>query len=109
MNYKDLEKSKKIEKQVERWDLYAKLAPTFFLLSSFVFLWLGVSFETMFSVGMVLFGATAVTWWFWTIFSIRHLVKIFRRATENLVEVGEELKTVKHEYQELRNEENNCR
>ena len=107
MNDADLERSKNIEKQVERWDLYAKLVPTFFLLSSFVFLLLGVSFETMFSVGMLLFGATAVTWWFWTIYSIRHLVKIFRRATENLVNVGEELKTIRTEYQELRDEENN--
>jgi len=107
MNKEDIEKSKKIEKQVERWDIYAKLAPTFFLLTSFFFLLIGVSFDTMFKVGMILFGTSAVIWWFWTIFSIQFLVRLFRRATENLVEVGDELKIIKNEYQELRNEENN--
>lgn len=106
MDNRDLDRSKKIEKQVERWDLYAKLAPTFFLVIAFVCLALGVSFETLFSAGMVLFALTAVTWWFWTIFSIRYLVTLLRRATTNLIEVGDELKEVKREYQELRDDEN---
>jgi len=106
MDNKHLDKSKNIEKQVERWDLYAKLAPTFFLVTAFVCLAFGVSFETLFNAGMVWFSLTAVTWWFWTIFSIRYLVTLLRRATENLIEVGDELKEVKREYQELRDDEN---
>jgi membrane protein YdbS with pleckstrin-like domain len=109
MSNKDLEKARKIERQVERWDLFAKLAPTFFLLGCFAFLAMGMSFEVLFNIGMVAFGITAVTWWFWTIYSIRHLVRIFRRATENLMDVGEELKAVKKEYRELRDEENSRR
>lgn len=106
MNEGDLEKADKIEKQIERWDLFAKLAPTVFLLGCFAFLAMGMSFETLFNIGMIAFAITAVIWWFWTLFSIRHLIRIFKRATENLIETGEELKAVKREYQELRNEEN---
>lgn len=109
MELHELERTKKIEKQVERWDLFAKLAPTIFLLGCFAFLAMGMSFETLFKFGMVAFAITAVTWWFWTIYSIRHLVRIFKRATENLIETGQELKAVKKEYVELRDEENNRR
>lgn len=107
MDLKDLDKAQKIEQQVERWDLFAKLAPTFFLIICFIFLALGVGFDTLFTIGMIGFAMTAVTWWFWTLFTIRFLVRIFHRATLNLIETGSELKAVKQEYQELRNEENN--
>lgn len=109
MSNVELEKTKKIEQQVERWDLFAKIAPTIFLIGCFVLLAMGVSFEIMFNIGLSGFAVTAVIWWFWAIFSIRLLIKILNRATENLFEVGNELKRVKKEYQELRNEENNRR
>lgn len=107
MENKDIEYAKKIEKQVERWDLFAKIAPTLFLFLCFVFLALGYSFETLFNIGMIAFAVTAVTWWFWTLFSIRFLVRLFRKATINLFEVGAELKVVKEEYKELRDDEAN--
>ena len=106
MDLKDLEKAQKIERQVERWDLFAKLAPTVFLIICFAFLAMGAGFETLFNVGMIAFAVTAVTWWFWTIFSIRYLVQLFRRATLNLIETGAELKIIKQEYKDLRDEEN---
>lgn len=107
MENKDLEYAKKIEKQVERWDLFAKIAPTLFLFVSFIFLAMGYSFETLFNIGMLGFSVTAVTWWFWTLFSIRFLIRLFKKATINLFEVGDELKIVKKEYRELRDEETN--
>lgn len=109
MDIGELEKAKKIEQQVERWDLFAKTVPTIFLIGCFAFLAMGFSFEMMFTIGLGGFAITAVVWWFWAIFSIRLLVRILSRATENLFEVGNELKKVKKEYQELRNEENNHR
>jgi hypothetical protein len=108
-NNADLLKANKIEKQMERWDLFAKLAPTVFLFLCFILLAMGVDFEILFKFGMALFAATAVTWWFWTIYSIRQLVLIFKRSTENLFEIGNELKEVKKEYRELRDEENSRR
>ena len=96
---KFLQRASKIEKQVLRWDLYAKLAPTFFLVSCFILLSLGiVGFETLFFIGMALFAITAVVWWFWTIFSIRFLIRMLSRATKNLVEVSTELSDVRKEF-----------
>ena len=91
-----LARAKRIEQQVERWDMFAKLAPTAFLGFCFILLALGVlDFETAFYVGLVLFAFTAVIWWFWTLFSIRFLVKLLRRTTNNLVDVSQDLKQVK--------------
>ena len=105
---KDIKRSKSIETQVERWDLFAKLAPTIFLLVCFAMLISGsVSFETVFTVGMSLFALTAVIWWFWTIFSIRFLVKTLSRASNSLIEVTDDLTEAKRELKELIDEEDN--
>jgi ABC-type multidrug transport system fused ATPase/permease subunit len=107
---KDIDRSYKIEKQVERWDLFAKIAPTIFLVVCFVMLALGsISFETVFVVGMILFSVTAVIWWFWTIFSIRHLVRTLRRASTGLLDVTGELKEAKKDLRKYLDEENNRR
>ena len=101
-----IQRAKKIEEQVERWDLFAKIVPTIFLALSFIFLALGIiSFDTLFYVGIVLFAITAVVWWFWTIFSIRFLVRLLRRASINLLTVSTDLKKVRKDFYE--NEENN--
>lgn len=106
----DLLKAKQIEKQVERWDLFAKLAPTLFLFVCFILLATGITqFEILFIIGMTMFALTAVTWWFWTIFSIRHLVKLFYKSTKDLIETGDELRAIKKEYRDLRHEENTRR
>ena len=105
---KDIQKSKRIDRQVERWDLFAKLAPTIFLIVCFILLITeSVSFETVFTIGMGLFALTAVTWWFWTIFSIRFLVKTLNKASNGLIEVTEELSEAKKELKDLIDEENN--
>jgi len=94
----NLKKAKRIEKQVERWDLFAKMAPTIFLFVCFLLLINGTNFGTVFFIGMVCFSLTAVTWWFWTIFSIRYLVKLFYKASNDLIETSEELKSIRKEY-----------
>ena len=95
---RDIKRANAIEKQVELWDLLAKLAPTVFLAVCFILLLSGsVSFDTVFTVGMVLFSLTAVTWWFWAIFSIRRLVRILNRASNGLIEVTDDLKETKKE------------
>lgn len=105
---KDNERSKKIDKQVERWDLFAKIAPTIFLIVCLILLLTeSVTFEQVFSIGMILFALTAVTWWFWAIFSIRFLVKTISRARHGLIEVTYELKEARKELRELIDDENN--
>jgi len=89
----------RIEKQVARWDLYAKIAPTFFLVVATIALTYGItSFDTLFNIGMVLFAFTAVTWWFWTIFTIRYIINLMSVATQDLIDVKQDLKEIREEY-----------
>jgi hypothetical protein len=100
-----MDQNQKIEKQVERWDLFARLTPTAFLLSSILLIVYGViDFETAFYVGVGMFAVTAVIWWWWSIFTIRHLVILLNRASKNLVEVAGEVKDVSEEVKQLKNE-----
>lgn len=93
-----MNKNKEIEKQVHRWDIYAKVAPTIFLLVSAVSLTIGVtSFDTLFNIGMVLFAFTAVTWWFWTIITVKYIIQTMSSATSNLQEVKQDLKDIREE------------
>lgn len=95
---------RKIEQQVNRWDLYARLMPTFFLSLSFILIWTGyVSFNQAFWLGLGLFAVTAVTWWFWTIFTIKLLVRTLYRASKNLEEVKSEFKEINAQVKALRN------
>ena len=97
---------KQIETQVERWDTFARIVPTIFLVVAGILVATGViNFEQAFYVGLGLFAVTAVTWWFWTIYTIRQLVKTLNRASKNLSEVRNEFKAVSREVQELRNEQ----
>jgi len=96
----------KIEAQVERWDLFARLVPTVFLVINLILVTTGVlDFEQAFWVGLGLFAVTAVTWWFWTIYTIRHLVKTLNRASKNLQEVRSEFIAVTKEVKDLKNDE----
>ena len=96
----------RIEAQVERWDLFARLVPTVFLIINLILVTTGIiNFEQAFWVGLGLFAVTAVTWWFWTIYTIRHLVKTLNRASKNLQEVRSEFIAVTKEVKDLKNDE----
>lgn len=94
-----------LSKQVERWDLYARIVPTIFLILSAILIFTGIiDFAVAFYVGLGLFAATAVSWWFWTIYTIRHLVKTLNRATKNLAEVRNEFLEINKDIRNLRND-----
>jgi hypothetical protein len=94
-----MSRNTRIEKQVARWDLYAKIAPTFFLVVSAISLAYGItSFNTLFNIGMILFALTAVTWWFWTIFTIRYIIRLMSSATQDLDDVKQDLKDIRKEF-----------
>ena len=92
-----------IEIQVERWDLYARITPTIFLIISIILIATGIiDFKTAFWLGLGMFAVTAVTWWFWTIYTIRHMIRTLNRASNNIVEVKGELISIKKEVEAFR-------
>ena len=96
-------KHRKIERQVGQWDIYARIMPTLFLLVAITLVWSGyIDFAQAFWLGLGLFSITAVTWWFWTIYTIRQLVKTLNRASKNLAEVRAEFKSVAQDIEAMR-------
>jgi len=88
-------KKDRVERQVEIWELYARILPPVFLLISILLVSLQIiDFDTAFYVGLGLFSVTAVVWWFWTIFTIRQLVRTLGRATKNLNSVRSEFRNI---------------
>jgi hypothetical protein len=101
----DDKKNQIITEQVERWDLYARLTPTVFLLSSIILILFDIiDFETAFYVGLVGFAITAVVWWWWATFTIKYLITTLNRASKNLQEVNQEVKAITQEVKSIRNE-----
>ena len=94
-----------IEAQVERWDMFARLVPTVFLVINIILVTVGViDFEQAFWVGLGLFAVTAVTWWFWTIYTIRHLVRTLNSANEGLADIRQEFIEVTRELEVIKND-----
>ena len=101
----DKDKNYKISQQVERWDLYARLTPTAFLVFGALLLIFDIaSQKTVIYIGLVGFSFTAVVWWWWAIFTIKYLVITLNRASKNLGEVNREVKIVTTELKALKNE-----
>ena len=99
-------RNEKITKQVERWDLFARLTPTLFLATSLILVLFDlVLLDYAFYIGLTGFAVTAVSWWWWAIFTIRYLITILSRASTNLLEVNDEMTVVKKELQDLKDEQ----
>ena len=102
----DKVRNQKIQKQVERWDLFARLTPTLFLATSLILVLFDiVKLEYAFYIGLAGFAVTAVSWWWWAIFTIRYLVTILSRASSNLTDVNTEIKIVRKELEDLKDEQ----
>ena len=102
----DKVKNQKITKQVERWDLFARLTPTLFLLLTMTLILFDVvKVEYAFYIGLTGFAITAVTWWWWSIFTIRYLIITLSRASSTLTDVNDEIKIVKKELEDLKDEQ----
>ena len=101
----DKVKNQKIAKQVERWDLFARVTPTLFLVTTMALMMFDlVKVEYAFYVGLTGFAVTAVTWWWWAIFTVKYLITVLNRASKGLNEVNTEVKKVKEELAVLKDE-----
>lgn len=101
----DTERNQKIAKQVERWDLYARLTPTIFLVGSlFLIVFKIIEFETAFYVGLVGFAFTAVVWWWWAIFTIKYLVIVLNRTSKNLQDTAIEISQISTEIEKIKDD-----
>tara|TARA_B110000240_G_scaffold196823_1_gene250054 strand:- start:2645 stop:2977 length:333 start_codon:yes stop_codon:yes gene_type:complete len=102
----DIKKNKEIEAQVERWDVMAKVVPTTFLvISGSLTVWGWITLDTAFYIGLSIFALTSVVWWFWTIFTIRYLIRILNRAATNLNEVRHEFKDVAKDVERMKDDD----
>ena len=101
----DQKRNQKIAKQVERWDLYARLTPTIFLaVSLFLIVFDLIDFETAFYIGLVGFAFTAVIWWWWAIFTIKYLVTILNKTSKSLQETSQEIIEISAEVKKLKDD-----
>jgi len=101
----DVERNQKIAQQVERWDLYARLTPTIFLVGSmFLIVFKIIDFETAFYVGLVGFAFTAVVWWWWAIFTIKYLVTVLNRTSKNLQDTAIEITQISTEIEKIKDD-----
>jgi|TARA_R110000772_G_scaffold217343_1_gene327778 hypothetical protein len=101
-----IDKHDSIEVQVERWDMWAKVFPTIFLLIMLgLTVWGWITLDTAFYIGLGFITLTSVIWWFWTIYTIRYLVRVLNRAATNLGEVRAEFKSVARDVERLNNED----
>ena len=101
----DIRRNQKIAQQVERWDLYARLTPTIFLVGSlFLIIFKIIDFETAFYVGLVGFAFTAVVWWWWAIFTIKYLVTVLNRTSKNLQDTSIEVSQISTEIEKIKDD-----
>jgi len=92
----DADLNLKIEKQIARWDLYAKLAPVCFIIISILLLWIDfVELDILFYISLLLTAITATTWWFWTIYTVRIVIRKMSSAANGLEELKLELEELK--------------
>ena len=89
-----------LERQVLLWNKAAILAPIFFTgLLMVAWLLSFCSTQTLFFIACGLYFLTAIIWWWWTMKSIHLLVKTLTSTREGVVEVAEELKSIRKELQ----------
>ena len=88
----------KLEQQVLVWNRAAILAPIFFtglLMVSWFFSL--CSTQMLFFIACGLYFLTAIIWWWWTMKSIHLLVKTLTSTKDGVIEVAQELKSIREE------------
>ena len=95
--------AEKITKQAEMWDMYAKLVPTLFLVVIALLIYCDcITIRQAFWIGVFGFSMTAVTWWFWALFTIKKLVNTLYKASSDLNEVRRDFLEVAKELEDMK-------
>ena len=86
----------KIDKQIARWELYAKVAPICFILIFIFLLWTDfVELTVLYYVSLVLIAVTSTVWWFWSIYTVRYVISKMSNASHSLDELKAEIEEIK--------------
>lgn len=89
-----------LEKQVQFWNRAAVAVPIFctgVLMVAYGFDLTDLA--TLFYIACGLYFTTAIVWWWWTMKSIHLLVKILQSTSAGIVDVADELKSIRKELQ----------
>jgi len=90
------EKKLKIDKQIARWELYAKLAPVcFIIISTILILTNCIEITTLYYISICLTAITVIIWWIWSIYTVRYVINKMTNASEGLYELKLELEEIK--------------
>jgi hypothetical protein len=90
----------KLERQVLNWNRAAILVPVFatgiLMLAYFLQL---CDLEMLFYIACGLYFTTAIVWWWWTMKSIHLLVYTLKGTNAGVIEVADELRSIRKELQ----------
>ena len=90
-----------LERQVLLWNRAAILVPiTFTTLLGLGYILQVCDVRTLFFIACALYFTTAVIWWWWTMKSIHLLVKVLQGTNEGIIDVAQELKSIRKEIQD---------
>jgi hypothetical protein len=94
----------KLERQVLLWNRAAILAPVFFTgMLMIVWFFQLCNLQTLFFIACGLYFFTAVIWWWWTMKSIHLLVKTLTSTKDGILEIADELRSIRNEIELDRN------
>jgi len=95
-----------IRKQAQFWTMIAKISPIIFLIVMCI-LWHFnlISYQNILWVGGIMFGVTAITWWFWTVHTIGTLAKMVRQADSGVKDALGDLKEIRNILRDIRRDQ----
>lgn len=82
--------------QVKLWDWFAKLMPFIISISAVVSYFYGLrDWNIVYSVGAIFFVTTAITWWFWVIYTIAAIAIMMDKSGKSLKELITEIQEIR--------------
>ena len=95
-----------IRKQAQLWSMFAKVSPIIFI-TLMGFLWhQGIVNHIMIMwIGGIMFGLTAIIWWFWTVHTIGSLATMVKKADNGVQDVLGDLKEIRDILKDIRNDQ----
>lgn len=90
--------------QVKTWDVFAKAMPFIISIAVGSFYSLGYrDWNLVYGVGAVFFVCTAITWWFWVIYTIAAIAVVMDNSGKSLDEIIKELQDIRKTINDKKN------